>query len=85
MAMVYSSRASRRHAVAGSKERIARTHAALCDHIHDYETFRTPPLMPRRTIRMADEGWWRRRRGDDVRGTANVQQLTKRLRLESLQ
>jgi len=28
----------------------------------DYETFRTPTLMSRRTIRKPDDGGWRRRR-----------------------
>ena len=46
----------------------------------DYGTFRTPPLMSKRTIRIPDEGWdaWGGavdtvyRRGDDVRRTARL-------------
>jgi len=33
----------------------------------DYETFRIPPLMSKKTIRIRDEGVWRRRRGDDTK------------------
>jgi len=35
-----------------------RTRAAALDS----ETFRIPPLMSKRTIRIPDEGWWRCRR-----------------------
>ena len=31
--------------------------------IRDSGTFRKPPLISERTIRIRDEGWWQRRRG----------------------
>ena len=34
------------------------------ERANDWETIRIPPLMSKRTIRVPDEGEWRRRQGD---------------------
>jgi len=45
----------------------------------DYETFRVPSLMSKRTIRIPGKGGWRRRRDLRLRHCSSVEQLSRSL------
>jgi len=60
-----------------STKKIVRTAAAMRAVATITETFRMPPLMPGKTIRIQYDGEWRRRRDLHLRRCVRVQQLSR--------